>query len=89
MCRYPGNIKLVKINTLISAMYQEFYLSFVLIVVTITGNGMAKFLLVNVPEEKGITDKAAGKWKLNQKAVNCKLDALKLWEYICLNEHVK
>ena len=57
-------------------MYQIFYLCFVLIVVTIAGNGMAKFLLVDVPEEKGITRKAAGKCKLNQKFINIKLDAL-------------
>ena len=42
-------------------MYQKFYLSFVLIVVTIAGNGMAKFLLVDVPEEKGIIEKGDGK----------------------------
>ena len=60
-------------------MYQKFYLCFVLIVVTIAGNGMAKFLLVDVPEERGITDKAAGKWKLNQKVINSKLDYKTIW----------
>ena len=42
-------------------MYQKFYLSFVLIVVAIAGNGVAKFLLVDVPEEKGIIEKGDGK----------------------------
>ena len=56
-------------------MYQKFYLLFVLIVVTIAGNGMAKFLLVDVPEEKGIIEKGDGKWKFNQKVINNKLDA--------------
>ena len=55
-------------------MYQKFYLSFVLIVVAIAGNGVAKFLLVDVPEEKGTIEKGDGKWKFHQRVINNKLD---------------
>ena len=41
-------------------MFKKFNLSFVLIAVSIAGNGMARYLLVDVAEEKRISDKGAG-----------------------------
>ena len=41
-------------------MNKKSSLCFVLIVLSITGNGMARYLLVDVAEEKRISDKAAG-----------------------------
>ena len=42
-------------------MCKKFYLYFVIIAVTIAENRIAKYLLVDVAEEKGISDKVAGK----------------------------
>ena len=41
-------------------MYKKFNLCFFLIAVSIAGNGMARYLLVDVAEEKRISDKGAG-----------------------------
>ena len=42
-------------------MVKKFNRCFVLIALSITGNGMARYLLVDVAEEKRISDKGAGK----------------------------
>ena len=42
-------------------MLKKFNLCFVLIAVSIAGNGMARYLLVDVAEEKRISDRGAGK----------------------------
>ena len=42
-------------------MLKKFNLCFVLIAVSIAGNGMARYLLVDVAEEKRISDGGAGK----------------------------
>ena len=68
-------------------MYEKISLCFVLIAVSIAGNGMAKYLLVDVAEEKTIPDKrdyklftdydyGARKWKINNKLINSKLNVL-------------
>jgi len=49
--------KLAPIQTLISAMFIKSSLCFTLIAVIIAGNGMARYLLVDVANEKGISDK--------------------------------
>ena len=41
-------------------MYKKFSLCFVLIAVSITGNGMTRYLLLDVAEEKRISDKGTG-----------------------------
>ena len=41
-------------------MNKKFSLCFVLIALSITGNGMARYLLVDVAEEKRISDRGAG-----------------------------
>ena len=66
-------------------MYEKINLCFVLIVVSIPGNGMAKYLLVDVAEEKTISDKGAAKlftdydygarkYKIINKLINSKLN---------------
>ena len=66
-------------------MYKKINLCFVLIAVSIAGNGMAKYLLVDVAEEKRISDEGAGKlltehdygdrkWKIINKSINSKLN---------------
>ena len=42
-------------------MFEKINLCFVLIAVSIAGNGMAKYLLVDVAEEKRISDIGDGK----------------------------
>ena len=61
LCCFHEDIQSFCINTLNSAMHKKFNLCFVLIVVSIAGNGMTKYLLVDVAEEKRISDKGAGK----------------------------
>ena len=53
--------KLVQITTLISVMFIKSSLCFTLIAVIIARNGMAKYLLVDVADEKGISDKGDSK----------------------------
>ena len=61
LCCFHEDIRRLYINTSNSAMYKKINLCFVLIAVSIAGNGMAKYLLVDVAEEKRIFDKRAGK----------------------------
>ena len=66
-------------------MYKKLNLCFVFIAVSIAGNGMAKYLLVDVAEEKTIPDKGAyklytdydygaRKYKIVNKLINSKLN---------------
>merc|ERR1712198_76853 len=61
LCCFQEDIQSFYINTLNSAMFENINLCFVLIAVSIAGNGMAKYLLVDVAEEKRISDEGAGK----------------------------
>ena len=45
-------------------MVKKFNRCFVLIALSITGNGMARYLLVDVAEEKRISDRDCGKLPL-------------------------
>lgn len=55
-------------------MFIKSSLCFVLIAVIFAGNGIAKYLLVDVAEEKGISDKGDGKREIIQKVVNIDLN---------------
>ena len=65
--------KLAPIQTLISAMFIKSSLCFTLIAVIIAGNGMARYLLVDVADEKGISDKRDGKREIYQRVINTNL----------------